>query len=58
MTAIERDVNLSDDVLRVLITEADHLNQQEMEAVEPQPIHRAKSGPVGSALWRGSRPAR
>jgi small subunit ribosomal protein S6 len=36
--AIERDVNLSEDVLRVLITDAQHLNQKEMEAVEPQPI--------------------
>jgi small subunit ribosomal protein S6 len=36
--SIERDVNLSEDVLRVLITDAEHLNQAEMEAVEPQPI--------------------
>jgi small subunit ribosomal protein S6 len=38
VAAIERDVNLSDDVLRVLITRADHLNTDEMAAVEPQPI--------------------
>ena len=38
VTQIERDVSLSEDVLRVLITDASHLNQQEMEAVEPQPI--------------------
>jgi small subunit ribosomal protein S6 len=38
VSAIERDVNLSDDVLRVLITRADHLNTEEMAAVEPQPI--------------------
>ena len=36
--AIEREVNLSDQVLRVLITRADHLNADEMAAVEPQPI--------------------
>jgi small subunit ribosomal protein S6 len=36
--AIERDVTLSEDVLRVLVTDAQHLNQKEMEAVEPQPI--------------------
>ena len=36
--AIERDVNLSEDVLRVLITDAAHLNEKEMAAVEPQPI--------------------
>ena len=35
---MERDVNLSEDVLRVLVTDADHLNQEEMEKVEPQPI--------------------
>ena len=40
ISAIERDVNLSDIVLRVMITGADHLNQKEMEAVEPQPIIR------------------
>jgi ribosomal protein S6 len=36
--AIERDVNLSEDILRVLITSAGHLNEKEMAAVEPQPI--------------------
>jgi small subunit ribosomal protein S6 len=36
--AIERDVNLSEEVLRVLVTHADHLNETEMAAVEPQPI--------------------
>jgi small subunit ribosomal protein S6 len=36
--AIEREVNLSDDVLRVLVTDADHMNKEEMEKVEPQPI--------------------
>ena len=35
---IERDVNLSEDVLRVLVTDAEHLNQEEMQSVEPQPI--------------------
>jgi hypothetical protein len=33
-------VKLSDDVLRVLVTTADHLNETEMNAVEPQPIVR------------------
>jgi small subunit ribosomal protein S6 len=37
---IERDVNLSEEVLRVMVTRAEHLNLQEMEAVEPQPIVR------------------
>ncbi len=35
---ITRDVNLSDDILRVLITDASHLTKDEMEKVEPQPI--------------------
>jgi small subunit ribosomal protein S6 len=35
---MERDVLLSEEVLRVLVTDAEHLNQAEMEAVEPQPI--------------------
>jgi small subunit ribosomal protein S6 len=38
VTAIERDVNLSEEVIRVLVTHADHLNESEMNAVEPQPI--------------------
>ena len=49
VTAIERDVNLNDDVLRVLITRADHLNQEEMAAVEPQPIQPRRTQSVGSA---------
>jgi small subunit ribosomal protein S6 len=43
--AIERDVNLSEDVLRVMITTADHLNKTEMEAVEPQPIQPREERP-------------
>jgi small subunit ribosomal protein S6 len=38
VTPLERDVNLSEDVIRVLVTRADHLNEAEMNAVEPQPI--------------------
>jgi len=38
VTAIERDVNLSEDILRVMVTDAEHLNKDEMAAVEPQPI--------------------
>jgi ribosomal protein S6 len=38
LTSINRDVTLSEDVLRVLITDAEHLNLEEMQAVEPQPI--------------------
>jgi small subunit ribosomal protein S6 len=45
ISAIERDVNLSEDVLRVLVTTADHLNEQEMNAVEPQPIQPREERP-------------
>lgn len=38
ITHIERDVKLSEEVMRVLITDAAHLNETEMTAVEPQPI--------------------
>jgi small subunit ribosomal protein S6 len=38
ISPLERDVKLSEDVLRVLVTSADHLNETEMAAVEPQPI--------------------
>lgn len=38
VAAIERDVKLSEDFLRVMTTRADHLNETEMAAVEPQPI--------------------
>lgn len=38
ITTLERDVRLSEDYTRVLITRADHLSIEEMEAVEPQPI--------------------
>lgn len=41
---ITRDVNLSDDILRVLITDASHLSKEEMERVEPQP-----SAPIPSS---------
>src|SRR5436305_11673057 len=40
IAGIERDVNLSEDVVRVLVTDAAHLNKEEMEKVEPQPIIR------------------
>ncbi len=36
--AIEREVGLTDQILRVMVLRADHLNEQEMAAVEPQPV--------------------
>ncbi|MGD0461328.1 MAG: 30S ribosomal protein S6 [Tepidisphaeraceae bacterium] len=38
VAGIVRDVELSDQMLRVMVTKADHLNEAEMAAVEPQPI--------------------
>jgi ribosomal protein S6 len=68
ITGIERDVNLSEDILRVLVTDAAHLNKEEMESVEPQPIQpreeRSWDRPPmgfddgGSRRPRGDRPER
>jgi len=59
VTGIERDVNLSDQVVRVLVTRAEHLNEQEMAAVEPQPIQpREERNPWDRPEPRGDRPPR
>lgn len=50
IASIERDVKLNDDVLRVLVTTADHLNETEMNAVEPQPIIREER-PAFDRAW-------
>jgi small subunit ribosomal protein S6 len=42
VSAIEHDVNLSEQVLRVMIVKADHLSEAEMNAVEPQPIEKER----------------
>ena len=40
---ITRDVNLSEEILRVLITDASHLTEDEMRAQEPQqPVKEVK----------------
>ena len=44
---LERDVKLSEEVLRVLVTAADHLNETEMQSCEPQPI----APPVEKNPW-------
>jgi small subunit ribosomal protein S6 len=57
VAAIVRDVELSDQVLRVIVTKADHLNAQEMAAVEPQPIiPREERNPWDRPQWE-DRPA-
>ncbi len=38
IAALERDVKLNDEILRVMVTTAQHMNPDEMNAVEPQPI--------------------
>jgi ribosomal protein S6 len=54
---IVRDVELSDQVLRVMVTKADHLNAEEMAAVEPQPIiPREERNPWDRPIW-DERPA-
>ena len=54
---IERDVKLNEQVLRVMITKADHLNQQEMEAVEPQRIEpREERNPWDRPSWNDRPP--
>lgn len=54
---IERDVKLNEEVLRVMITKADHLNPQEMEAVEPQPIQpREERNPWDRPSWNDRPP--
>jgi small subunit ribosomal protein S6 len=40
VAAFERDIKLSEDYLRVLVTTADHLTLEEMQAVEPQPVQQ------------------
>jgi len=40
VAGIERDVKLSEELLRVLVLRADHLTEKEMAAMEPQPVVR------------------
>ncbi len=56
VSAIDHDVNLSEQILRVLIVKADHLNEQEMNAVEPQPIEKER--PARDDRFESDRPAR
>ena len=49
---IERDVNLSEDILRVIVLKADHLNKEEMEKVEPQPIIPREESEAGAGAGK------
>jgi small subunit ribosomal protein S6 len=53
VAAIERDVQLSEDILRVLVTRADHLNADEMAKVEPQPIIPREPSGFGEGGFAG-----
>ncbi|MGA2441722.1 MAG: 30S ribosomal protein S6 [Tepidisphaeraceae bacterium] len=58
ISAIVRDVELSDEILRVIVTKADHLNAQEMAAVEPQPIiPREERNPWDRPQWEDRPPS-
>jgi small subunit ribosomal protein S6 len=60
VTQIERDVNLSDEILRVIVLKADHLSKEEMEAVEPQKPAPVEEKPIWDRPWddRPERPSR
>jgi len=58
---IERDVSLSEEVLRVLVLDASHVTQKEMEAAEPQPIQvreERRDNYMDFGAPRGDRPPR
>jgi small subunit ribosomal protein S6 len=56
VVAIVRDVELSDQILRVIVTKADHLNEEEMAKVEPQPIQpREERNPWDRPQWEERR---
>ncbi len=58
ITPIEREAKLNEQVLRVLITEADHLNEKEMSEVEPQPIQKEERPPRDEMDFMSDRPPR
>jgi ribosomal protein S6 len=63
VTQIERDVNLSEEILRVIVLKADHLSKEEMEAVEPQKPAPVEEKPIWDRPWedrpeRSDRPQR
>jgi small subunit ribosomal protein S6 len=58
LAGIVRDVELSDQVLRVMVTKADHLNSEEMAAVEPQVIvPREERNPWDRPQWEERPPS-
>jgi small subunit ribosomal protein S6 len=63
--AIQRDVNLSEDVLRVIVLNADHLAVKDIEQSEPQPVAPPREDRFdrfdrdrGDRFDRGDRPDR
>jgi len=55
---MERDAKLSEEVVRILVTDASHLNKDEMEAVEPQPIIKVEERPSWDRPMYDDRPPR
>lgn len=51
VTQIERDVNLSDEISRVIVLKAEHLSKEEMEAVEPQKPMPVEEKPIWDRSW-------
>lgn len=62
VASIERDVQLSEEVLRCLVVKADHLSEEEMNAAEPQRAEERPPQPEGGDRFdrgdRGDRPPR
>ena len=56
ITAIERDVNLSEEILRVIVLKADHLSKAEMEAAEPQKPAPVEERPSWDRPWEDRGP--
>ena len=56
---LEREAKLSETVMRIMVTSADHLNETEMAAVEPQPIAPPREDrPIWEEPSRPRRPRR
>jgi small subunit ribosomal protein S6 len=59
LVAMERDVKLSEEILRAIFLKADHMSEKEMNAVEPQPIQIREERPMSYESYdRPPRPFR
>lgn len=55
MTALERDAQLSESVMRVLIVRADHLSEEEMKEIAARPAEQPGDSDRGDRGERGER---